>query len=332
MRAHLRAHARAGKYCARARAAKTRALFYGNGSVDPEEVTRGILYVGNIANCYDELNHNDCLDGVAWALSNMPQWQRTTDRPRRTIDRYSVDRLSRRDITAGPDLTSDRTRIVLNTNQFLGVCEFDIRNSILCIDGVLWKRLLGAPMGGFLSAFHAMRNLAYVKHKCAMPMFIRMGILCGVKRCMDDIIVALLCRNPEEVAPATAFVHELNKPTVYPPPLCLTMEPQGNQEFVGANVIVSGNQLALSLNNKVVVDALYRMPPYRQRLSTKVSRAANRRAMQGRLTRIMQSTSSEELIVTGILALCYEAQYYKIQDSLIRQVVSQAQAKARERK
>ena len=112
------------------------------------------------------------------------------------------------------------------------------------------------------------------------------------------------------------------------------MKPQGNQEFLEANVAVSGNQLALSLNNKVVVDALYRMPSYRQRLSTKVYRAANRRVMQleGILTRVMQSTSSEELIVTGILALRYETQYYKIQDSLIRQVVSQAQAKARERK
>ena len=302
-----------------------------NGSVDPEEVTRVILHVGDIANCYDELNHDDCLDGVAWALSNMPQWQQTTARPRRTIDRYSVDRFSRRDITAGPDLTSDRTRIELNTNQILSVCEFDIRNSILCIDGVLWKRLLGAPMGGFLSAFYAMLNFAYVEHKCVMPMFTKMGIPGGVKRYMDDIIVALLCRNPDEVAAATAFVHELDKPSVYPPPLCLNMEPQGNQEFLEANVTVSDNQLALSLNNKVVVDALYRLPPYRQRLSTKVSRAANRRVMQGILTRIIQSTSSDELIVTGILALRYEAQYYQMQDSLIRQVVSQAQVQARER-
>ena len=35
------------------------------------------------------------------------------------------------------------------------------------------------------------------------------------------------------------------------------MEPQGNHEFLEANVTVSDNQLALSLNNKVVVDALY---------------------------------------------------------------------------
>ena len=53
--------------------------------------------------------------------------------------------------------------------------------------------------------------------------------------------------------------------------------------------------------------------------------------MQGILTRIIQSTSSDELIVTGILALRYEAQYYQMQDSLIRQVVSQAQVQARER-
>ena len=53
--------------------------------------------------------------------------------------------------------------------------------------------------------------------------------------------------------------------------------------------------------------------------------------MQGILTRIIQSTSSDELIVTGILALRYEAQYNQMQDSLIRQVVSQAQVQARER-
>ena len=59
---------------------------------------------------------------------------------------------------------------------------------------------------------------------------------------------------------------------------------------------VSGNRLAVSLNNKVVADALYRLPPYRQRLPTKVPRAVSRRVMQGILTRILQSTSSDELM------------------------------------
>ena len=50
-------------------------------------------------------------------------------------------------------------------------------------------------MGGFLSAFYAMLNFAYVEHKCVMPMFTKMGIPGpgGVKRYKDDIIVALLC-------------------------------------------------------------------------------------------------------------------------------------------
>ena len=73
---------------------------------------------------------------------------------------------------------------------------------------------------------------------CGMPMFTKMGIPGGVKRYMDDIIVTA----------ATAFVHELNKPTVHPPPLCLNMEPQGNQEFLEANVTVSGNQLTLMIS------------------------------------------------------------------------------------
>ena len=76
-------------------------------------------------------------------------------------------------------------------------------------------------------------------------------------------------------------MHELNKPTALPPPICLNMEPQDNQEFLEANVTVPDNQLALSLNNKAVVDAFYRLPPLPT--ETEVSRAANRRVTQGAL-------------------------------------------------
>ena len=195
-----------------------------------------------MANCYDELNHDDCLDGVAWALSKMSEWHRTQNRPRPTISRYSVDRFSRKDITAGPGLTSDRTKVELTTDHVVSVCEFDIQTSILYSKGELWKRLLGAPMGSFLSAFYAMLNFAYVEHNCVQPtcMFTKMEIPGGVKRYMDAIIVALLCRNPDEEATSEAFVRELSKPTVYPPPLCLNMERQGNQEFLEAKVTVAG--------------------------------------------------------------------------------------------
>ena len=68
----------------------------------------------------------------------------------------------------------------------------------------------------------------------------KMVIPGGVKRCMNDIIVALLCRNPDAEAEAEAFVSELSKPTVYPPPRCLNMEPRDNQEFLEADVMWAG--------------------------------------------------------------------------------------------
>ena len=63
-----------------------------NSSVCPDEVTRVILQVGDIANYYAELNHNDCLNGVAWALSKIPEWHRIQNRPQRAVSRYSIVR------------------------------------------------------------------------------------------------------------------------------------------------------------------------------------------------------------------------------------------------
>ena len=135
-----------------------------NGSVDPAETIRALLHVGDITNCYHEMNHAGCLNGVAWGLSKMRvmrqtrrQWHHPTDRSRQTINRYiySVGRFSRKAITVGADLTSERIRIALSTEQIFSVCEFDICNSILCIesDGELWKPPLGAPLGGVLIVY-----------------------------------------------------------------------------------------------------------------------------------------------------------------------------------
>ena len=70
------------------------------------------------------------------------------------------------------------------------------------------------------------------------------------------------------------------------------MEPHDNQELLEANVTVAGNQLALTLNNMVVVDALYRLPPYIYTdrgclpMCLVMTTLPNRRVMQGILTRI----------------------------------------------
>ena len=63
-----------------------------------------------------------------------------------------------------------------------------------------------------------------------------------------------------------------------------------------------------------------------------MSRAANRAVLSGILTRILQSTSGDELITMCIIALSYEARHYKLDSSLIKQALSHARTKARDRK
>ena len=113
--------------------------------------------------------------------------------------------------------------------------------------------------------------------------------------------------------------------------MCLNIDPRGNQEFLEANVTVAGNQPALSLNNKVAADILYRLPPYRQRLPFKMSRAANRTVLSGILNRILQFTSDSKLITMCILALEYEARHYLLEGHLLKQVIAQPQFRARVR-
>ena len=62
-----------------------------------------------------------------------------------------------------------------------------------------------------------------------------------------------------------------------------------------------------------------------------MSRAANRTVLSGILTRILQSTSDNKLIAMCIVALQYEARHYHMEDHLLKQVIAQAQFRARER-
>ena len=101
---------------------------------------------------------------------------------------------------------------------------------------------------------------------------------------------------------------------------------------VWGGVAVAGSQLALGLISKVTTGILRRPPPCRQRLSNGLPRAANKGVLSGSLTRIPQSTSDDELLTMCTLAIIYEARHYKLADCIIKQVISDARTKARERK
>ena len=66
--------------------------------------------------------------------------------------------------------------------------------------------LVGAPMGGFLSAYYAILCFAFIEHRCVEPMFIRLGRPGGIKRYLDDILVALAYRTALEKVQCEALV------------------------------------------------------------------------------------------------------------------------------
>ena len=106
----------------------------------------------------------------------------------------------------------------------------------------------------------------------------------------------------------------------------------GYQELIEANVTAPSGHMALRLNTTTqFADILYRFPPYRQRHSPQMQRAANKPPLNGILTRILRSTSGSELITMCVLALRYKAQHYKQEGCLLKHVMAQARAKASER-
>ena len=51
--------------------------------------------------------------------------------------------------------------ITITISTLMEMCKFDCENSVLQVRGKLYRRKLGAPMGGYLSAFYAMLTFAY---------------------------------------------------------------------------------------------------------------------------------------------------------------------------
>jgi len=89
------------------------------------------------------------------------------------------------------------------------------------VDGQLWRRKLGAPMGGFLSAFYAMLCFAYIEHRCVTPMFRSLGLTGFIKRYMDDVIVVALTESTSDRTKINTFLQHLGSAEVYPPPIML---------------------------------------------------------------------------------------------------------------
>ena len=165
----------------------------------------------------------------------------------------------------GGDYT-DGDRIVITVEQVMEICQFDVRNSVMQVYGKLWRRIRGAPMGGFLSAFYAILCFAFIEHQCVSPMFHRTSLIGGVKRYLDDVLAIAFSSSADHKEAFAAFRLSISGSNVYPAPLNLNCEPVGDSDFLESRIL-GGRRLAAQLNNKVYDDIVQGKPPYRRRFA-----------------------------------------------------------------
>ena len=91
-------------------------------------------------------------------------------------------------------------------------------------------------MGGFLSAFYAILCFGYIEYSCVKPMFTRMGLPGGIKRYLDDVLVAALCATDSDKVLLVEFKKGIGGSAIYPAPLDLNVTDLGDQEFLEALV------------------------------------------------------------------------------------------------
>ena len=113
------------------------------------------------------------------------------------------------------------------------VCKLDLAHSYVNVRHKLYKRGIGAPMGGTLSAFYAILCFSRREATAFTPLLGGPSSPYAVCRYMDDEYVSIAYTNRDQLMQATKVVHFIAaEGTGYPPPLVLSLEPEGTQRFL----------------------------------------------------------------------------------------------------
>ena len=256
---------------------------------------------GDISNCYDELDHKAILKAVQWGLSMLKHWL-----GRRHAKYFTVNKLNRKKIVVQRNVYG-KDWIEIKDTDVLKICEYDVTHSDVLIDGVISRRLLGAPMGGFLSAFYAILLCAMTESTIVTPALRKLGLPRGAKRYLDDVIIALAYTTAAQLVQIQEFVQLLAK--AYPPPLVLNLELQGDQEFLESLVSSQHHILFTTMQNKALADHGQGLPYIRCRLAGKdlMPIATVKKRVQEILMRTSQTCSHPECITMTCWMLQMEA-------------------------
>ena len=115
------------------------------------------MWTGDISNMFDEINHAEILTAVTWATHSVAGWF-----GKRTVDRLSVAAFGK-----GAHIGADYTKsygemVTISTPQLFDISKYDLMHSYVKVQHQYYKRGLGTPMGGILSAFYAIRDIVCI--------------------------------------------------------------------------------------------------------------------------------------------------------------------------
>ena len=139
-----------------------------------------------------------------------------------------------------------------------------------------------------------------------MPMFVKLGLSGGIKRYLDDVLLLLQWNFEADLVRVRDFVVWLS--SVYPPPLVLNMEAEGDKVFLEAKVLKTSEGVVCRLDNKVVSDYLAQGAKYRVRLHSlklvSVDKAVEE--VSGIATRCVQYATNATQLTISLLELRLE--------------------------
>ena len=137
---------------------------------------------------------------------------------------------------------------MLTASQVMQVCKFDLAHSYVNVRHKLFKRGLGAPMGGMLSAFYAIICCSKLEAAAFTPRLRDLSMPVSVCRYMDDVHIVIAYVTDDQLTQATEVVRYIAAVgTGYPPPLVLNLEPEGPQRFLDMYIQCVGTSIITDL-------------------------------------------------------------------------------------
>ena len=204
---------------------------------------RWMLEVGDVANMYDELDHQSVDMAMDWLLDNAGTWLHR--RARKTMG-FSVTPWGF--VTEGRS-EGDNKEVYIDLQMIRSIGRLDNKYCQLIDRGEVFSKKLGCPMGGFLSPRKANTTLAQSEWDI-FELAEGLGLVMVLVRYMDDVMCAIAYASQEEKTLAQC-IFTLLKGT-YPYPLDLQWEPRSNrQAFLEMEVLTVGSRLWCRYKAKV---------------------------------------------------------------------------------